>query len=100
MNLDSRDRPCYEGDDYTDQEYLRMGEILKEKFHCTSPSIPKHLRHGLHICTDEKIGEKVTDFMRSNMAYLNAKMWRSDYYFMPPCTFYEFSLYEMFNEPG
>ena len=50
QNLDSASRPCYEGEDYTDQEYLKLGEMIKERFQCTSPFIPRHLRLGLHIC--------------------------------------------------
>ena len=99
-NLDTESRPCYDGDDYTDQEYLKLGEIIKEKFQCTSPFIPKHLRQGLEICKDKQMGKMVMDFLKSNMAYLNPNMWRSDYYFIPPCTFYEFSLNEMWNNPG
>ena len=99
-NLDTESRPCYDGDDYTDQEYLKLGEIIKEKFQCTTPFIPKHLRQGLEICKDKKMGKMVMDFLKSNVAYLNPNMWRSDYYFIPPCTFYEFTLQEMYNNPG
>ena len=100
QNLDTASRPCYDGDDYTDQEYLKLSEIIKEKFQCTSPFIPKHLRRGLDICKDKKMGKMVMDFLKSNLAYLNPNMWRSDYYFIPPCTFFEFTLQEMWNNPG
>ena len=100
QNLNSDDRPCYDGADYTDQEYLKLGEIIKERFQCTAPFVPRHLRLGLAICRDEKQGKKVMDFMKSQMASMNPNMWRSDYYFIPPCTFYEFSLYEGYRFPG
>ena len=100
QNLNTASRPCYDGDDYTDQEYLKLSEIIKEKFQCTSPFIPKHLRRGLDICKDKKMGKMVMDFLKSNLAYLNPNMWRSDYYFIPPCTFFEFTLQEMWNNPG
>ena len=100
QNLDTASRPCYDGDDYTDQEYLRLGEIIKEKFQCTSPFIPKHLRQGLDICKDKKMGKIVMDLIKSNLAYLNPNMWRSDYYFIPPCNFYEFTLRETYGDPG
>ena len=46
------------------------------------------------------MGKKVMDFIKSNLAYLNPNMWRTDYYFIPPCTFYEFTLYEVYRNPG
>ena len=97
-NLDTASRPCYDGDDYTDQEYLKLGEIIKEKFQCSSPFIPKHLRHGLDICKDNSKAKKVMEFTRANMATMNPNMWRSDYYFIPPCTFFEFTLRETFEK--
>ena len=30
QNLNTESRPCYEGKDYTDQEYLKLGELIKE----------------------------------------------------------------------
>ena len=71
QNLDTASRPCYDGDDYTDQEYLRLGEIIKEKFQCTSPFVPKHLRQGLTICKDQRMGKKVWNFTQSNLAFMN-----------------------------
>ena len=100
QNLDTASRPCYDGDDYTDQEYLKLGEIIKEKFQCTSPFIPKHLRQGLTICKDQRMGKKVWNFMQSNLACMNPNMWRSDFYFIPPCTFYEFTSRETWKHPG
>ena len=46
------------------------------------------------------MGKKVMDFLKSNLAYMNPNMWRADYYFIPPCTFYEFTLYEVYRNPG
>ena len=100
MNLDTDSRPCYDGDDYTDQEYLKLGQIIKEKFQCTSPFIPEHLRLGLSICQDNKMGRMVMEFIRSNVGHINPNMWRSDYYFIPPCTFYEFTLRETYRDSG
>ena len=60
QNLDSASRPCYEGEDYTDQEYLKLGEMIKERFQCTSPFIPRHLRLGLHICKEGNILDILT----------------------------------------
>ena len=100
QNLDTTSRPCYDGDDYTDQEYLKLGEIIKEKFQCTSPFVPKHLRQGLTICKDQRMGKKVWNFIHSNLAFMNFNMWRSDFYFIPPCTFYEFTSRETWKHPG
>ena len=99
-NLNTASRPCYDGDDYTDQEYLKLQQIIKEKFQCTSPFIPKHLRLGLNLCRDKRMGRIVMNFIKSNLAVLNTNMWKSDFYFIPPCTYYEFNLRETYKEPG
>ena len=100
VSLDTVHHPCYPGQDYTDQEYLKLGQIIKEKFHCTSPFIPRQARHGADICRERVMGRKVMNFMRTNLAYWNPNMWRSGFYFKPPCTFYEFSFNTMFRRPG
>ena len=30
INLNTVERPCYEGEDYNDQEYLQLAEIIRE----------------------------------------------------------------------
>ena len=73
-NLDTDSRPCYDGDDYTDQEYLKLGEIIKEKFQCTSPFIPKHLRQGLSICKDNRMGRMVISYFEGEMERENGSI--------------------------
>ena len=95
INLNTAERPCYEGDDYNDQEDIKLVELMRKQFGCVAPVIPGHLRGGLEVCRDNSLGRKVTDLLRTRVANMNPNMWNSDYYFMPPCTFYEFTLYEL-----
>ena len=44
INLNTVERPCYEGEDYNDQEYLRLAEMIRTEVGCTSPFVPPQLR--------------------------------------------------------
>ena len=100
INLNTAERPCYDRDDYNEQEYLKLVELMREEAGCVTPFVPLHLRGGLQVCKDSELGRKVTDLMRTKVGYMNPNMWSSDYYFMPPCTFYEFTLYELSRTEG
>ena len=95
INLNTAERPCYEGSDYNDQEYLKVVELMRAKLNCTTPFVPKHLRLGLPVCPDNEKGRQAQDFLRTRTGDKQPNMWNSDYYFVPPCTFYEFNLYEL-----
>ena len=95
INLNTEERPCYEGSDYNDQEYLKVVELMRSKFNCTTPFVPKHLRLGLPVCPDNESGRQAHDFVRTRTGDKQPNMWNSDYYFVPPCTYYEFNLYEL-----
>ena len=95
INLNTAERPCYDGPDYNEQEYLRMVELMREKLNCTTPYVPKHLRLGLPVCPDNEKIRQAQDLLRTRVGYMNPNMWNSDYYFIPPCTYYEFNLYEL-----
>ena len=99
INLNSVERPCYEGEDYNDQEYLRLAEMIRTEVGCTSPFVPPQLREGLEVCSDPARGRLVQDLLLTNLASLNPNMWSSDFYFVPPCVFYEFSLKEFSRKP-
>ena len=113
INLNTAERPCYDGSDYNDQEYLKVVELMRDKVNCTTPFVPKHLRLGLAVCDNER-GRQAQDLLRTRVGYMNPNMWNTgsicninhkllvlnvrmspDYYFVPPCTFYEFNLYEL-----
>ena len=95
INLNTAERPCYEGSDYNDQEYLRLVELMRDRFNCTTPFLPKHLRLGLPVCADNDVGRQAQDLLRTRVGYMNPNMWNTGYYFLPPCTYYEFNLYEL-----
>ena len=44
INLNTVERPCYEGEDYNDQEYLRLADMIRTEVGCTSPFVPPQLR--------------------------------------------------------
>ena len=46
INLNTAERPCYEGEDYNDQEYIRLADMIRTEVGCTSPFVPPHLRQG------------------------------------------------------
>ena len=95
INLSTKDRPCYDGSDYNEQEYLKLVEVMREKINCTTPYVPKHLRLGLPVCPDNEKGRQAQDLLRTRVGYMNPNMWNTDYYFIPPCTYYEFNLYQL-----
>ena len=95
INLNTVERPCYDGEDYNDQEYLRLAEMIRTEVGCTSPFVPSHLREGLEVCRDQAKGKMVQDLLVTNLAAMNPNMWSSDFYFVPPCIFYEFTLQEI-----
>ena len=95
INLNTAERPCYDGDDYNKQEYIRLVALMREQLGCVSPFIPRQLRDGLQVCGDNKLGRRAADILRTRVGWRNPNMWKSDYYFMPPCTFYEFTMYEL-----
>ena len=95
INLNTAERPCYDGEDYNDQEYLRLAELIRTEVGCTSPFVPPQLRQGLELCRDPARGRLVQDLLGSSLASLNPNMWSEDFYFVPPCVFYEFSLHEL-----
>ena len=95
INLNTVARPCYDGEDYNDQEYLRLAEMIRTEVGCTSPFVPPHLREGLELCRDPARGKLVQDLLWTNLASVNPNMWSEDHYFVPPCVFYEFSLSEI-----
>ena len=95
INLNTAERPCYEGSDYNDQEYLRLAELMREKLNCSTPFVPKHLRLGLPVCPDNGKIRQAGDLLRTRVGYMNPNMWNKDYFFVPPCTYYEFNLYEL-----
>ena len=94
INLNTVERPCYDGEDYNDQEYLRLAEMIRTEVGCTSPFVPPQLREGLEVCRDPARGKLVQDLLLTNLASMNPNMWSSDFYFVPPCVFYEFTLQE------
>ena len=61
INLNTAERACYMGEDYNDQEYHRLAQMIR--------------------------------------ASINLNLWSSDFYFVPPCVFYEFSLKEKSRKP-
>ena len=87
INLNTAERACYEGEDYNDQEYLRLAQMIRAEVGCTSTFFPAHLRDGLE------------DLLVTNLASINLNLWSSDFYFVPPCVFYEFSLKEKSRKP-
>ena len=55
--LSRQDRPCYNGPDYGYQEYVKLAELVREKFGCMSPFIPERFRGGTQLCRNQtKVG--------------------------------------------
>ena len=77
INLNTAERPCYDGSDYNDQEYLKVVELMREKVNCTTPFVPKHLRLGLAVCDNER-GRQAQDLLRTRVGYMNPNMWNTD----------------------
>ena len=82
--------PCYDGPDYSEAEFEKLGKVIKEKFHCTSPFLPKIYRAGAQLCKNSTVGEKVQNFIRATGLFAT-NMWKNDYYFLPPCTYNTYS---------
>lgn len=54
--LSTQDRPCYNGPDYGYQEYVKLAELVKEKFGCMSPFIPERFRGDTQLCRNQTKG--------------------------------------------
>ena len=87
-------RPCYDGEDYGDQEYLKLVQIVEEKFGCMSPFIPRKYRPGLGLCRNQTTARILNQFLKRSVALtgISANLWSSDYYFMPPCTTFKYNI--------
>ena len=85
-DLNTELTPCFDGPNYSEAEFEKLGIDLKEKFHCTSPFIPKIYRAGVKLCKNDTVGREVQNFIRATGMFAT-NMWKKDYFFLPPCTY-------------
>lgn len=89
-DLNTELTPCFDGPNYSDAEFEKLGKELKEKFHCTSPFLPKIFRAGAKLCKNDTVGREVQNFIRATGMFAT-NMWKNDYFFLPPCTYNTYS---------
>ena len=101
QDLNRKNRPCYDGENYTDAEDYELGRLIKEKFGCTSPYIDPKNRHGAEICKDQAEGKLVQDFISTSAGTFGTSMWKETYFMRPPCTYNTFSFVEnVYSRPS
>ena len=91
-NLNTKTSPCYSKGNYSEMELSKLGELFKKTHNCTSPFIPPHLRHGAEICRNSSIGSLVQSMFRASSGVFATNNWKSNYLFMPPCTYNSYSV--------
>ena len=93
MDLNTELTPCFDGPNYSDAEFEKIGIDLKEQFNCTSPFVPKIYRAGAKLCRNDTVGKKVQNFIRATGLFAT-NMWKKDYFFLPPCTYNTYSYHQ------
>ena len=85
--------PCFDGSDYSNAEYEKLGIRIKEQFNCTSPFLPKIYRAGAILCKNDTVGKSVQNLIKATGLF-TTNMWKKDYFFLPPCTYSTYSYHQ------
>ena len=59
-----------------------------------STFIPRKYRSGIGLCRNQTTAKILNTFLRRSVALtgISSNLWRSDYYFMPPCTTFKYHI--------
>ena len=102
IDLNQRTKPCYDpkdydGKNYGKHEFEQLEKKIMEKFKCTTPFIPKEVREGDPICTDQKVGKLVHTFLESSASFLSTNIWSEHFHSLPPCVYHTHTFIETIN---